>query len=204
MRDGGLVARPKKRFKKTTRRGENPPAPNLLQQDFEAKAPNEKWVADITYIRTWEGWVYLAVIIDLFSRRVVGFALDDHMRIDLPLQALMMAIQRRRPAPGLVHHSDRGSQYTSAAYRAALDNVGAALSMSGTGNCYDNAVAESFFSTLKQELVFRHAWPTKRVAINAVTRYITQFYNPSRIHSANQYLSPVEKELAFVTAALAA
>jgi len=144
------------------------------------------------------------VVIDLFSRRVVGFAVDDHMRTELPLRALTMAIQRRNPAKGLIHHSDRGSQYNSGDYRRALDDVGAVASMSDTGNCYDNAVAESFFSTIKNELIFRHAWPTKREATAAVIDYITNFYNPVRMHSTNNYLSPIEKELHFKNAALAA
>ena len=148
--------------------------------------------------------VQQTVGIDLFSRRVVGFAIGDHMRTELPLRALTMAIQRRRPAPGLVHHSDRGSQYNGGDYRRALRDVGAVASMSATGNCDDNAVAESFFSTIKHELIFRYAWPTKRRATAANLDYITNVYNPVRMHSTNNYLSPIEKELHFKHAALAA
>jgi len=149
-------------------------------------------------------WLYLAVVIDLFSRRVVGFAVDDNMRTELPLRALKMAIQRRRPPTGLIHHSDRGSQYTSREFQKALAGFGAVASMSGAGNCYDNAVAESFFSTIKHELIFKYPWPTRRGASAAIVDYITNFYNPERMHSANNYLSPIEKELHFNNAALAA
>jgi putative transposase len=127
----------------------------------------------LTYIRTWEGWLYLVVVVDAFSLRVVGFALADHMRADLCVFALPMAVQLRNAAPGLIHHSDRGSQYVSTAYQDALDHIGAICNMSGTGNCYDNAAVESFFSTLKQELIYRHTWPTRRHAMAAIQSPIT-------------------------------
>lgn len=201
----GIVARPKRRFRRTTdsahRRGF---APNHIARNFSSDEPDRVWAADITFIRTWEGWVFLAVLIDVFSRRVVGFALDDSMTDQLTLDALNNAIRQRRPPPGLVHHSDRGSQYASRCYRRALVGVGAVQSMSRAGDCWDNALVESFFSTLKHELIHRYAWPTKRGAISAVTDYIENFYNPYRRHSSIGYESPVGFELNFKRPALAA
>jgi putative transposase len=204
MRKDGRVGRLPRRWKRTTlsnhRLGYSP---NLLANDFSAQAPNTVWVGDITYIRTWEGWLYLASLLDLYARRVVGFALDDTMSAELPLEALRMARRNRRPPPGLIHHSDRGSQYASNAYRAELASMGAVQSMT-KGSCYENAVAESFFSTLKTELIHRYAWPTKEAAAKAVIDYINNFYNPVRRHSSAGNLSPIEHELCFMRAAVAA
>ena len=150
------------------------------------------------------GWLYLAALIDLASRRVVDFHLDDNMRSRLPLRALQSARRHRQPGRGLVHHSDRGSQYASKAYRRELDDMGAVQSMSGKGNCFDNAVAESFFSTIKTDLIHRHAWPTQRAATAAVTDYIDNFYNPFRRHSAVGFMSPIEFEFDYKRPAIAA
>ena len=169
------------------------------------EAANQAWVTDITYVWTWQGWLYLAVVVDLFSRRVVGWAADGHMRTELVLNALTMAISRRRPAPGLVHHSDRGSQYASHRYQQELERHGMVPSMSRKGNCWDNAVAESFFGTIKTELIDRRPWATKRGAKNAIAEYIELFYNPERLHSRLGYVSPAEYERASTReAALAA
>lgn len=200
MRERGLCAKPKRRFVKTTdSKHAFAVAPNVLARNFEATAPNRAWVADITYVSTWEGWLYVAIILDLYSRRVVGFAVDDHMRTELPLEALSMALRVRQPMPGLVHHSDRGSQYASTVYRAAVVQAGAASSMSRKGNCWDNAVAESFFATLKGDLIDREVWPTKERAKAAIREYIECFYNSRRSHSALAYVSPMEYELAAST-----
>lgn len=195
MRAEKLVGRPQKRFRTTTLSGPGPWSPNLVPRRTRAQRPNEIWVSDITYIRTWTGWLYLAVVIDLYSRRVVGFAIADHMRADLVVAALRLAAATRRPPRGLIVHSDRGSQYGSHRYRRELAKLGARQSMSATGSCFDNAVAESFFSTLKQELVYRYSWHTEAQASQAITEYLTSFYNPARRHSALGYLSPVEFEL---------
>jgi len=194
-----LFGRLPRRWKRTTSSNHQLGySPNLLKQEFKASRPNKVWVGDITYIRTWEGWVYLD------ARRVVGFALDDQMPASLPLRALRQARTARKPPCGLIHHSDRGSQYGSDVYREELREMGAEQSMSGKGNCFDNAVAESFFSTLKTELLHRFAWSTKRAAIDAVTGYINNFYNPVRRHSSAGNTSPIECELDFRHAALAA
>lgn len=168
--------------------------PNKLAREFSAGAPNQLWVSDITYIRTWEGWLYLAVVIDLFSRRVVGWSMQDHMRTDLVLDALVMAVGQRLPEPGLLAHSDRGSQYTSGLYQSALRSHGIDCSMSGRGNCWDNAVVESFFSTLKKELIYRYSWPTRSEAASAVYEYIEVFYNRVRRHSTIGGKSPASFE----------
>ncbi len=146
------------------------------------------------YVRTWEGWLYLAVVIDLFSRRVVGWAIDDHMRTELPLEALTMAVEHRKPQPGLIHHSDRGSQYASHVYQKYLAQQGMVCSMSRKGNCWDNSVAESFFATLKNEVIYRHNWPTKARAKKTIDGYISRFYNFVRRHSAVGRMSPMEYE----------
>lgn len=170
-------------------------APNLVARNFAPEAPDRLWVSDITYVGTNEGWLYLAVVVDCYSRRVVGWSIADHLRTELPLAAFHMALARRRPKPGqLVHHSDRGCQYTSAAYREALDKQGVQASMSRTGNCWDNAVAESFFATLKAELADRHPWPTREAARRAVFEWIEVFYNRRRRHSTINYMSPVRFE----------
>lgn len=196
MRQEGLWGRMLKRFKKTTDSSHDlTVAENHLNQRFVADAPNRIWVTDITCIRTWEGWLYLAVILDLFSRRVVGYAMADHMRTELCLEALDKAAVQRQPQRGWLHHSDRGSQYASFAYQEKLEALGALCSMSGKGNCYDNAVAESFFATLKQDLIYRNTWPTRRRAMEAISDYIDHFYNVRRRHSTLGSISPVEYEL---------
>ena len=196
MRENGLVGRTPRPFRRTTdSKHDLPIAPNLVARDFNPPAMNKVWVADITYVRTWAGWLYLAVVIDLFSRRVVGWAIADHMRTELVLSALSMAFLARRPAPGLICHSDRGSQYASRAHRAALEAQGALCSMSRKGDCWDNSVAESFFGSLKQELIYRATWATHDVTIEAIGDYIERFYNTRRLHSFIGYTSPLEYEL---------
>ena len=164
MRDNGLRARQKRRFKRTTDSHHAwPVAPNLLDQDFTASGPDKKWGADISYVWTREGWLYLAIVIDLFARRIVGWATGDRLHRDLALAALRKALTMRRPAAGLIHHSDRGSQYCSIDYQAVLRKHGILISMSGKGNCYDNAMVETFFKTLKSELVWRTIfYPAKK------------------------------------------
>ncbi len=170
------------------------PAPNWLGQDFSASAPNQKWVTDFTYIQTAEGWLYLAVVLDLFSRRVIGWSMSQRMDTALVESALQMALQVRRPPAGLLHHSDQGSQYTSSAYLDCLIAASAKLSMSGVGNCYDNAVIESFFGTLKTECV-RGPFHTRAEARTTIFEYIEVWYNRQRLHSTLGYLSPVDFEL---------
>jgi transposase InsO family protein len=179
----------------------HPAAPNELARDFSAKRPNERWVTDITYVWTREGWAYLAVILDLFSRAVVGWAIDASLSTQLPLAALDTAIRRRRPAAGLVHHSDRGCQYTSREYRNVLAELGITVSMSRTGNCWDNAVAESFFATLKNELVYRRAWKDRGELRASCFEYIEVFYNRRRLHSSIGYKTPAAVELEYQAAA---
>jgi putative transposase len=204
LRSLGLQGRSRRRWRTTTRA--NPAHPvvgNSLARDFSASRPNERWVTDISYVWTDEGWCYLAVILDLFSRAVVGWALDTTLSTTLPLAALDMAIRRRRPAAGLLHHSDRGCQYTSAEYRAALAELGVTVSMSRKGNCWDNAVAESFFATLKGELVYRRKWSTRFELRAATFEYIEVFYNRRRLHSSIGYKTPAELESAYALAAAA-
>lgn len=195
MRMQGIAARkPKKRHPITTQRQPGAvPAPNLLHRDFSAEAPNLKWVTDITYIDTAEGWLYLASVLDLFSRRVVGWAMADHMETTLVEAALGMALVRRQPAAGLLHHSDQGSQYTSLAYQQCLLDHHLQASMSGVGNCYDNAVMESFFATLKAECATGQ-FDSRSEARTAIFEYMEVWYNRQRLHSALGYLSPVEFE----------
>lgn len=169
-------------------------APNLLNQDFTADAPNQKWAGDISYIWTREGWLYLAVILDLHSRRVIGWAASNRMKKDLAIRALEMAIALRRPPKGCVHHSDRGSQYCSHAYQKILRLSGFKVSMSGKGNCYDNAAVETFFKTIKAELIWRQSWQTRRAAELAIFNYINGFYNARRKHSALGWKSPLAFE----------
>jgi transposase InsO family protein len=169
------------------------PAPNWLAQDFSASAPNEKWVSDFTYIDTAEGWLYLAVVIDLFSRKVVGWAMAEQMETKLVETALQMALRGRRPPVGFLHHSDQGRQYTSLTYQHCLRTVHSRISMSRVGNCYDNAVMESFFGTLKTECVTKQ-FASRRQARTAIFEYIEVWYNCHRLHSTLGYLSPVEFE----------
>jgi transposase InsO family protein len=195
MRDNGLRARQKRRFKRTTDSHHAwPVAPNLLDQDFTATGPDKKWGADISYVWTREGWLYLAVVIDLFARRVVGWATGDRLHRDLALAALRKALTMRRPAAGLIHHSDRGSQYCSIDYQVELRKHGILISMSGKGNCYDNAMVETFFKTLKSELVWRTIFYTRQEADQAIGAYIDGFYNPVRRHSALDFTSPAQFE----------
>jgi transposase InsO family protein len=192
----GLAGRHRRRFKKTTIADERAvAAPDLVKRSFAAgQVLNGAWVGDITYLRTWEGWAYLATVIDLGSRRVVGFAVADHMRSSLVEEAIEMAVLSRRPAAGLIFHSDRGSQYTSASFRNLLERNGIRQSLSRPRQCWDNAVAESFFSTLKTELVYRQPMTTRAAARQAVFEYIEIFYNRQRLHSALGYRSPAEYE----------
>lgn len=195
MRENNLKARQKRRFKRTTDSHHAwPVAPNIIDQDFAATGPDQKWGADISYVWTREGWLYLAVVIDLFARRVVGWAVSDRLHRQLALEALDMALVMRRPPEGLIHHSDRGSQYCSIDYQARLHRHGIRISMSGKGNCYDNAMVETFFKTLKSELVWRTTFYSRAEAGQAIARYIDGFYNPLRRHSALNYLSPVQFE----------
>ncbi|TKW64465.1 MAG: IS3 family transposase [Paracoccus denitrificans] len=195
MRQNGIRVIRSRKFKRTTDSDHAfNIAPNLLQQDFTASGPNQKWAGDITYVWTREGWVYLAVIIDLFSRRVVGWAISNRMKQDLALRALNMAIAIRRPPPGCIHHTDRGSQYCAHDYQKLLRKHGFKVSMSGKGNCYDNSAVESFFKSLKAELVWRRNWQTRREVEVALFEYINGFYNPRRKHSALGWKSPVAFE----------
>lgn len=169
-------------------------ADDLVERNFRPVAPNVLWVADVTYLRSWEGWVYLAAVQDAYSRRIVGWQMAEHMESSLVVDALQMAIFQRRPKPGLIHHSDQGSQYVSLAFGQAARGAGIARSMGSRGDCYDNSVAESFFATLKKELVHRGSWPTRRELISAVFEYIEGFYNPRRRHSTLGMLSPAQFE----------
>jgi transposase InsO family protein len=173
-----------------------PVVPNRLAQDFTTEAPNQKWLGDITYIPTAEGWLYLAAVLDLYSRRIVGWALAQTMTTDLVAAALNMALGRRLPAAGLLHHTDRGSQYTSRAYQDVLTTHGVVASLSGTGYCYDNAPMESFFATLKAELISRTTYATRAAARQDIVWYIEGFYNATRRHSALGYRSPLDFERA--------
>jgi len=205
MRDRGIQARRKKRFRHTTdSKHANPIAPNVLARNFEVKAPNAVWVTDVTCVWTDEGWVYLAVMLDLFARRVVGWAASASNDTELALAALGNALRDRNPEPGLVHHSDRGSPYASSDYRRALAKRGIIASMSRKGDCWDNAVAESFFATIKAELIEHAVYATHDAAIASIADYIECFYNPQRRHSHLDYVSPIEFELKAQVAALAA
>ena len=177
----------------TQRQAGTVPAPNLLQQHFSASAPNQKWVSDFTYIETAEGWLFLAVVLDLCSRRVVGWAMRESMDTALVLAALQMALAERQPPAGLLHHSDQGSQYTSALYCACLNAALAQLSMSRVGNCWDNAVIESFFATLKTECVTA-PFATRALARTTIFEYVEVWYNRQRLHSSLGYYSPVDFE----------
>jgi transposase InsO family protein len=202
MKAAGIAVLSSRRFVTTTDSNHDLPiAPNLLEQDFTATAPNQRWVTDITYIPTDEGWLFLAGIVDLYSRRVVGWAMQPSMHRSLVLKALSMAVTDRQPAAGLIHHSDRGSQYASADYRAALTNNGMVASMSRRGCCYDNAVAESFWHTLKNELIHRCHFQTRDEAQRAIFEYIEVFYNRTRRHTSIGNLSPMDFELQRIKAA---
>jgi putative transposase len=170
---------------------------NLLQRNFKAEAPNQVWCVDISYISTRQGWLYLAVVIDLFSRRIVGYDMDNHQRTSLPLKALKNAILSRKPKSGLLHHSDRGSQYCSGEYLGTLEKHQFRSSLNMAGTCLDNAVVESFFSSLKQECVYRHSFTSRSEAQDKISEYIDVFYNTKRIHSANNGIPPMEIEHIF-------
>jgi putative transposase len=195
MQHRGLVAREPHRFVATTdSKHELPTAPNVLRRKFAQPALDQAWAGDITYIPTAEGWLFLAVILDLCSRRVVGWSTSESLERGICLEALRQALTTRQPAPGLIHHSDRGCQYASTDYRAVLDEHGIVCSMSRRGNCWDNAVAESFFSTIKTELVYRRSFATHAEAKNAIFEYIECFYNRKRLHSSIGYRSPADYE----------
>jgi putative transposase len=188
-------SRRKKKFPRTTNsQHEYPVAPNRLNRDFQASRPNEKWLADITYIPTAEGWLYLAVVMDLFSRKIVGWSFADNLESRLVERAFQMAVQNAATLNGLLHHSDRGSQYAAEAYQQLLVAQHVQVSMSRRGNCYDNAPMESFFGTLKSECVQRRHYPTRQEAITDIFSYIVGFYNRQRLHSSLGYLSPDEVE----------
>lgn len=193
----GLVAR--KRGRTTIRVPGVRVADDLVRREFRPAAPDVLWVADITYLRTWEGWLYLAAVQDAYSRRIVGWSMADHMRAELVVDALQMGLHRRRPGPGLVHHSDQGSQFVSLAFGQKARDAGIAVSMGSRGDCYDNAVAESFFATLKKELVHRRSWPTRRELTSEVFEYVEAFYNTTRRHSTLGYLSPAQFETESMT-----
>jgi transposase InsO family protein len=195
MKKAGLIAKMRRLFKKTTRVDEKElPAPNRLQQEFTAAVPNETWVADISYIRTMEGWLYIAVILDLFSRKVVGLSMSDSLQTMLVMDALKQALQRRQLRQDVQHHSDRGCQYTSEIFQKLLTENNIICSMSSTGNCFDNAVAESFFHTLKTECVYHERYETREQAMQSIFEYVEVFYNNQRRHSTLGYVSPAEFE----------
>jgi putative transposase len=195
MRRAGLSGQVRRRRGRTTIRVPGVrTAPDLVQRDFNPAAINRLWAADITYVRTWEGWLYLASVMDCYSRRIVGWALADHLRAELVVDALEMAVTRRRPDAGLVHHSDQGSQYTSLVFTQRCRAVGIDVSMGSRGDCFDNAVLESFHATIKKDLIHRRAWPTKAQARTAIFEYVETFYNRRRRHSRLGMLSPEQFE----------
>jgi transposase InsO family protein len=191
MRRNGIQAKQKRRFKTTTKRNKSHPvAPNRLNRHFTAEEPDQKWLGDITYIATQEGWLYLAAILDLYTRRIVGWAMADRMTSALTIQALEMALRQRKPFPGLIFHSDQGSQYTDQKYQALLEAHGIQVSMNSVGSWYDNAPMESFFGTLKSERVHHCGYQTRQEAKTDLFFYIEAFYNRRRLHSALGYVSP--------------
>lgn len=196
MRANNLIPKARRKYKVTTRQSKKPyyVAPNLLKQDFTTYAPNQAWVSDITYVPTNEGWLYVATVLDLFSRKIVGLAMSRRIQTDLVLRAVTQAVKRRNPPKGLILHSDRGSQYTSKAYHKLASKYGIELSMSSTGNCFDNAVAESFFHTLKVNLIHGEKYETRDQATRAIFEYIEIFYNKKRMHSSLNYLTPEQFE----------
>lgn len=194
MKEHGIAAKMRKSWKRTTQRGKRQAPDNLLKQDFLAESPNEKWVSDVTYVNTGEGWLYVSCTLDLFSRKVVGLSMGERLSTDLVARTLNQALLHREPERGLIHHSDRGSQYTSEAFGELTKKQGIRLSMSGKGNCYDNAVIESFFHTLKTEHVYQHRFSTREEAKRSLFDYIEVFYNRQRAHSFLGYCSPEEYE----------
>ena len=199
MKANGIRARHKRRYKATTDSKHTlPVAPNLLNRQFETSAPDQVWTTDITYIPTREGWLYLAVVMDLYTRMIVGWTMDSRMTRELVMNALRVACFRRKPAPGVLHHSDRGSQYCSGDYRALLGEYGMIASMSRKGNCWDNAPMESFFNSLKNERVFHEDYATREEATRDMFDYIERFYNRRRRHSALGYHSPAQHYAAWI------
>ena len=195
MRENGIAVKRNRKFKATTDSNHSfNIAPNLLERDFTADRPNRKWAGDISYVWTREGWLYLAVILDLHSRRVIGWAVSNRMKRDLAIRALKMAVALRQPPRGCIHHTDRGSQYCSHDYQKILRRHGFKASMSGKGNCYDNTAVETFFKTIKAELLWQRSWDTRRSAELAIFEYINGFYNPRRRHSALGWKSPLAFE----------
>src|SRR5438874_9358788 len=190
MRRAKIRAKSRRRYvpRTTDSRHQKPVARNLLDRDFTAPGPDRKWVADITYVPTGEGWLYLAAVLDCFSRRIVGWSMADHLETDLVADALRMALARRRPEKGLLHHSDRGVQYASDDYQQLLSRHGIAVSMSGRGDCWDNAMMESFWATLKTELVHAQHYATREQARASIFEYIEMFYNRRRLHSSLGYV----------------
>ena len=199
MNEAEMVAKQSAKFKVMTTDSDHdyPVAPNLLGRDFTTERPNEKWLSDITYIPTDEGWLYLALVMDLYSRRIIGWAMADNLQRWLAIDALQMALETRQPPPGLIHHSDRGSQYASKAFRQLLKAHGLRGSMSRKGDCWDNAVVESFFGSLKQERVQWKSYQTRWEAQQDILQYISVFYNGYRLHSTLNYVSPNEYERQF-------
>ena len=198
MRLRGLRAKQTKLYKTTTRRNKaDPVAPNLLKRDFEADRPNQKWLTDITYIPTQEGWLYLAAVLDLYSRRIIGWAMLGRMTSDLTKDALKMSIRQRQPGADLIHHSDQGSQYTAGEYQQLLKDWDIQVSMNGVGTWYDNAPMESFFGSLKSEWVHHRVYRTRDEARSDIFYYIEAFYNRRRLHSSLNYFSPEEYELLY-------
>jgi len=197
MREAGIAARQKRRFKVTTDSAHNlPVAANLVDRRFNVGVPNRIWASDITYIPTSEGWLYLSAVMDLYSRQIVGWAMKETLGSAIAVDALKMAHERRRPEGEVIHHSDRGCQYASDEYRRLLEHYGMHASMSGTGNCFDNAVVESFFATLKTELVHQKRYSSRDEAISDIFEYIEVFYNRQRLHSSLGYMTPVQFEAA--------
>ena len=196
MRELGIKGVTRRRFNTgtTKRDAKAKPAPDLVNRNFSAKGPNQLWVADITYVPTWTGWLYLAVVLDAWSRRIVGWAMAPHMKAELVGAALEMAVRRRQPRGGVVHHSDQGSQYTSLAFGEHCRDAGIAQSMGSVGDAYDNAMCESFFATLECELIDRRRFPTVAKARREVFSFIEGFYNTRRLHSALGYKSPANFE----------
>lgn len=191
----GLYGKTKRKFVVTTDSNHlQPVAENLLARDFSPEQPNRVWASDLTCLPTKEGWLYLAITMDLYARRIVGWAMDARMPAELPLRALQMALRQRSPSPGLLHHSDRGSQYTSGVFQKELAAHQVVCSMSGKGECWDNAVAESFFATLKRELVDGRVYETREQARGEIFEYVEVYYNRKRLHSKLPYLTPVEAE----------
>jgi len=195
MRGAGLVGCHRRRRRSLTPRATaDMVAPDLVQRRFQVHTPNQLWVADLTYLPTGEGWLYLAVILDAFNRQIVGWAMAHHLRTELVIEALNLALWRRQPPPGVIHHSDRGSQYTALTFGQRLQRSGLVASMGQAGDAYDNALVEAFFATLKSELAATQPWPTRQAARTAIFDYLECWYNPQRRHSALGYLSPIEYE----------